>query len=146
MPVVVDRADVGSDAELNRGGVAGDASYYTGSASVGPFTPVGVEGHLRSTSFRTESATGWLHAGSVAITPVEVLRIEFEGGLRTEHLVDSIATTSAATLVPLSDARWFGATVDISLGRWWYLLLSGTRDGSGLDQTNQLYGSLVFRF
>jgi hypothetical protein len=140
------RIRISGDARMSRGGIAGDASYYTGSASVGPFTPVGVEGRLRSTSFRTQSAAGWLHVGSVAISPVEVLRIEFEGGLRTEHLVDSIATTSAATLVPLSDAQWIGATVDISLGRWWYLLLSGTRDGSGLDQTNQVYGSLVFRF
>lgn len=140
------RIRISGDARTSRGGVAGNASYYTGSTSVGPFTAVGVEGHLRSTSFRTESATGWLNALSVAVSPIEILRIEVDGGLRTEHLVDTTATTSAATLVPLSDARWFGATVDISLGRWWYLLLSGTRDGSGLDQTNQLYGSLVFRF
>jgi hypothetical protein len=140
------RIRVGGDARVSRGGVAGNASYYTGSTSLGPFTQIGFEGHLRSTAFRTESATGWLHALSVAVSPIEVLRIEIDGGLRTEHLVDSVVTTSAATLVPLSDARWIGATVDISLGRWWYLLLSGTRDGSGLDQTNQLYGSLVFRF
>jgi hypothetical protein len=140
------RIRVGGDARVSRGGVAGNASYYTGSTSLGPFTQIGFEGHLRSTAFRTESATGWLHALSVAVSPIEVLRIEIDGGLRTEHLMDSIVTTSAATLVPLSDVRWIGATVDISLGRWWYLLLSGTRDGSGLDQTNQLYGSLVFRF
>ena len=46
----------------------------------------------------------------------------------------------------LPDVRWIGANVDVNLGRSWYALLSGTRDGSGADLTNQIYAGLVLRF
>ena len=46
----------------------------------------------------------------------------------------------------LSQPRWIGASIDVGIGRSWYVLASATRDGSGDDLTNQLYWSLVFRF
>ena len=141
------RIRIGGDARLSRGGVAGEAEYYTGSFGLGPLTPVGLEAHLRSTNYRTSNTTGWLHSWSAGLDPFGLVRLEVNGGLRTQRLVATIAPATSLTPSPvLSDTRWIGATVDISLGRSWYLLASGTRDGSGVDLTNQIYGSLVFRF
>jgi hypothetical protein len=145
--VFLQRIRIGGDARMSRGGVAGDASYYTGSFGLGPMTAFGLETHLRSTSYRADRAAGWLNALSVGAQPFELARVEVNGGWRTQHLVDT--TTSGATTSPiilLPNAQWIGASVDVSLGRSWYVLFSGTRDGTGVDLTNQLYCSLVFRF
>lgn len=40
---------------------------------------------------------------------------------------------------------WFGAGLDLRLGRAWYLMVSGTRE-SGPDATAQLYTALSYRF
>jgi hypothetical protein len=141
------RVRIGGDARVSRGGIAGDASYYTGSFGLGPLTPIGVESHARSTTYRTERTTGWLHSWSAAVNPFGVVRLEVNGGLRTQRLIAiDTAATSLTPTVSLPDARWIGASLDLSLGRSWYLLASGTRDGNGPELTNQLYGSLVFRF
>ena len=138
---------IGGDARMSRGGVAGDAEYYTGSFGLGPLSPLGFDGRLRSTSFRTANSTGWLHSWSAGVDPFGVVRLEVNGGLRTQRLTVTPDTTTGLTpFIPLSNARWIGASADISLGRSWYVLASGTRDGSGAELTNQLYCSLVFRF
>ena len=141
------RIRIGGDARLSRGGVAGDAEYYTGSFGLGPLSRLRLDGHLRSTSFRTDHSTGWLHSWSAGVDPFGVVRLEVNGGLRTQRLTALPDTTTGLTpFIGLSNARWIGASTDISLGRSWYVLASGTRDGSGAELTNQLYCSLVFRF
>jgi hypothetical protein len=44
-----------------------------------------------------------------------------------------------------SKVTWFGAGLDLGLGRAWYLMVSGTRE-SGPDATDQLYTALSYRF
>jgi hypothetical protein len=137
----------GGDARISRGGFAGDAAYYTGTLGIDPFTPLRLETRGRSTRFRTDRATGWLHSWSAATAPFDVVRIQVNGGLRTQQstLPAAIGTTLASA-APLPDSRWLGLSVDLSLGRSWYVLASGTRDGAGVDLTTQLYASLVYRF
>ena len=135
---------LGGDARVSRGGVAGDANYYTGSIGVGPITGQAIELRLRSTAFRTQWSTGWLHSGSIGFTPVGVLHLELNGGLRTQ--IVSADTAAPILLTTLSNAQWIGASVDVGLGRSWYALASFTRDGAGVDLTNQIYLSLLFRF
>jgi len=138
---------IGGDARLSHGGAAGGAAYYTGSLGLGPVSRLGLEAHARSTSFKTDRTTGWLHSWSAGADPFGIVRLEVNGGLRTQRLTTAaVPATGLTPIALLSDARWIGASVDISLGRSWYVLASGTRDGSGADLTNQLYGSLVFRF
>jgi hypothetical protein len=139
---------VGTDARFASGGSAGDAAYYTGSLSFTPPSRLGIDARLRSTSYSTDTFTGWLHAFSVAASPFgDAIRFELNGGLRTQRLrsTDSTATNPGLS-AGLNRAQWIGASADVSLGRSWYVLLSGTRDGAGVDLTNQFYGSLVFRF
>lgn len=56
------------------------------------------------------------------------------------------SATKFTPLNALSDGGWFGASVDLSMGSSWYLLLSDTRDRIGLDRTQVLYCSLMLRF
>jgi hypothetical protein len=138
---------IGGDARLSRGGVAGDAEYYTASLGLGPVSPLLLDARLRSTSFRTAYSTGWLHSWSAGVDPFGVVHLEVNGGLRTQRLTAATDTTTGlAPVISLSNAQWIGASVDVGLGRSWYVLASGTRDGSGAALTNQLYCSLVFRF
>jgi hypothetical protein len=136
------RIRISADARQSHGGIGGDAAYYTGSFGVSPVTSLGVEAHLRSTSYRTNQTTGWLHSCSVGVSSFGLAHIEVNGGLRTQQLVD----TASTILLPLANTRWIGASVDVSLGRSWYVIVSGSRDGSGVELTNQAYASLVFRF
>jgi hypothetical protein len=138
---------LGADARVSRGGPAGGADYYTGSLDVGRVWTPGLEAHLRATKYTTDWSAGWLNSWSLSVDPFGVARFEVNGGVRTER--DVVRDTSVASLPPvpgLGGAWWFGASVDVNLGRSFYLMLSGVRDGSGTELTNQLYSSLVFRF
>ena len=140
------RFRIGGNARMSRGGTTGSADYYTGSFGVGPLSRFGFEARARSTSFRTDRAAGWLHAWSAGVDPLGIARFEINGGLRTQRAVRPVGAGSPLPVSTMPDVRWIGANVDVNLGRSWYALLSGTRDGSGADLTNQIYGGLVWRF
>jgi hypothetical protein len=146
--VVLRTLRLGADARFAQGGSAGDAAYYTGSLSVGPSSRLSIDARLRSTSYSTDAFTGWMHAFSAGTAPFgDELRFEVNGGFRTQQLKPGVSSAANPGLsAGLNQAQWFGGSVDVSLGRSWYVLLSGTRDGTGVDLTNQFYGSLVFRF
>jgi hypothetical protein len=41
---------------------------------------------------------------------------------------------------------WYGADLDLSLARGWFLSLSGTREKDPDGTTTQFYGSMTWRF
>jgi hypothetical protein len=138
---------VGADARVSRGGLAGGADYYTASLDLGRVTSAGVDAHVRATKYSTDWSTGWLNAWSAGIDPLGVARFEVNGGVRTERDVVRDTSVTSLPLVPgLGGAWWIGASVDVNLGRSWYVVVSGVRDGSGTELTNQIYSSVVFRF
>ena len=138
---------VGTDARFSQGGAAGKADQVTGSLGVGPLLSRRLDLRLRSTRYRTERTTGWMHAWTAGVDPVDVLHLELNGGVRTQRVTDAAGSPTIFTpLNALSDGGWFGASADLSVGRSWYVLLSGTRDRVGLDPTRVLYCSLMLRF
>ena len=136
---------VGADARFSRGGPTGEADGYTASLGVGPFLSRRLELRTRSTSFRTASTAGWLHSLTAGADPLELLHLELNGGVRTQHLTDSLGTSGVIPIAAPADA-WFGASADLNVGRSWYFLVSGTRDNSGSDVTTLLYCTMSFRF
>jgi hypothetical protein len=140
------RLRISGDVRSSRGGVAGVAEQYTGSFGMDPVTRIGLTTRIRSTRYRTERTSGWLHAWGVGAEPLRFARLELNGGLRSQQAVGTPAPTSVVPVLSLPDARWIGATIDVSIGRSWYALMSITHDGAGTDRTRQLYTSLVFRF
>ncbi len=135
---------IAADVRASRGGGGGRADFYTGSIGLDPVSSLRLDARLRSTSFRTDMGTGWLHAWSASAQPVAIARIEVNGGLRTQQVIASSA--DATSVAPFGESRWLGFSADVSVSRSWYVLLSGTRDGSAGDWTNQVYASLLFRF
>jgi hypothetical protein len=141
------RLRASADARMSRGGSAGAADYYTGSVGLDPVTRLRIEARLRSTRFQTDRTLGWLHSWSTAISPLGIAKLELSGGLRAQTLIaQAVTPSSVAPTTVLGDSRWIGFSLDVNVGRSWYMLFSGTRDGAGADLTNQLYGSLVYRF
>jgi hypothetical protein len=138
---------LGADARLSQGGPAGKADQISGSFGVGPVLAKRIDLRVRSTRYRTERTTGWMHAWTAGADPVDVLHVELNGGVRTQRVTDPLVSATGLTpLNALSDGSWLGASVDLSVGRSWYVLVSGTRDRVGLDRTQVVYCSLMLRF
>ena len=135
-----------ADVRTSRGGVAGAADYYTGSFAMDPVTRLRLEARWRTTRFETDRTLGWLHTWSASTSPRGVVKVEINGGLRAQRLAADATTTTSLVPTVLADSRWIGFSLDMSVARSWYALLSGTRDGAGADRTNQLYASLLYRF
>ena len=138
---------LGADARFSQGGPAGSGDQVTGSFGIGPLFSRHLDVRSRSTHYRTDRTTGWLHAWTAGIDPVDVLHLELNGGIRTQRTIDASASTTAVTPInALSDGGWFGGSVDLSLSRSWYLVLSDTRDRIGSDQTQVFFCSMMLRF
>ena len=138
---------LGGDARFSKGGVAGKADQITGSLTIGPVLPKHLDLRMRSTRYTTDRSTGWLHAWTAGVDPADVLHLEVNGGVRTQQTPTATATPTAFTPInALSNGGWLGASADLSIGRWWYVLVSATRDKVGPDDTRVMYCSLMLRF
>lgn len=131
------RLRVAGDLRTSRGGAAGPADAWTFSAGLTRLTAAALDLRVRSTRYDGAAADGWLHSVSVAAAPTARLRVEASGGLRRRNNpLDDPA---------LSESRWVGLDVDLTLARSWYLILSGMRE-SGAEASQQLFGGVSWRF
>ena len=64
--------------------------------------------------------------------------LQLHGGLRDEE--------NLALLPPKNTLSWFGLDVDVTLGRHWYLLFSVERPDGDLEEIDQYYSTLSYRF
>jgi hypothetical protein len=132
------RGRVGMDARSSSGGSLGRTLSYTLSLSADRLGPLDLGLRSRTTRYDGPRQSGWLQSLTVGVSPAAALHVDLNGGLRIEQ-------------DPLADpvdvhVTWFGADVDLSLARGWYLLLSGTHEAGGFESNDQLYGGLSFRF
>jgi hypothetical protein len=128
-----------ADARTTSGGEAGTARAYTASAGVAQLFPVDLTVGYRGTRYTSRDLDGWLHSVSLGATPAGRLRVDLNGGVRTER--DALDIPERSTLT------WLGLDLDLGVGRSWYLMLSGyheREDGGGW--TEQGYAGLSFRF
>ena len=125
-----------ADARTTNGVAAGRADAYTATASIDRVTPLGVSLRSRSTRYRNAELTGWLHSATFTVEPAPLLRLEVNGGSRSEQ---------SATLGAVA-VRWVGAGLDVTLGRAWYVMASATWQRGGMEGHNQLYSGVTFRF
>jgi hypothetical protein len=95
---------------------------------------LGVRGRL--TRYVAAGRDGWLESFGVSLRPVSWAGFDANGGLRDENIVGEATRHT----------RWLGADFDLTLGRAWYLLLSGTHETGTLAAGDQVYLSLSFRF
>jgi len=126
------------------GSLGGRATAAGGTAALERLGPSLLDIRARSTRYTSPWLEGWLHAGALSVSPLDgLLRVEIEGGLRSEHDQPGASVTSNPDGTRL---RWIGTTADVPLGRSWYLLLTATREAGAWESTDQMYASLTWRF
>ena len=93
---------------------------------------------LRGTRYSGALSSGNLSAASVEITPVASLRLEFNGGRRS----DTRATATRSN----AQTTWWGIDADVGLGRSTYLMASTNRESGNFAHNIQSYFALSWRF
>lgn len=132
------RYRLGMDARVSTGGTAGRAEAYTAHLGAERLTRAGLSLRARGTRYLNPVLSGWLGSLTLGAEPLPALHLELNGGLRRENDPRALPSTT-------SEVTWFGAGLDLGLGRAWYLMVSGSRE-SGPDATDQLFTALSYRF
>jgi hypothetical protein len=136
------RVRVSGDVRRSDGGGNGTATAWTGSAGLDRFTPLHLSLTGRATWYSNPALDGRLYSGRVGVDPFTPLHLEFNGGLRNEDT----APTAVILGTTHRHITWYGADLDLSLARGWFLSLSGTREKDPDGFTTQFYGSMTWRF
>jgi hypothetical protein len=126
---------IGLDARRSSGGAAGTAGAVTATFGADRLAGTMVGLRTRTTYYHSPALDGWLQSASLAAYP-GIMHIELSGGLRNERERFALAN---------STITWVAGDLDVSLGRVWYLMVSGTVE-RGPERTSQLYGGFNVRF
>lgn len=132
------RYRVGLSARTNTGGSSGDALTYTALASANHLTAAEIDLRLRSTHYDNDASDGWMHTAAAGCSVTQGWMLELFGGLRNDH----------SKLFSAGDANtsWFGADMDLDLGRSLYFNVSGEHNTGADESYNQVYSGISWRF
>ena len=120
------------------GGAAGSASSYTVSVVADRLMLARLGGRLRTTYYKNQRISGWLHSAALSLDPGSQIRLELSGGARTER--DPFAVSASQTTL------WIGSDLDVNIARAWYLMLSASAERGVLAPTSQVYTGFSVRF
>ncbi|HUO52253.1 MAG TPA: hypothetical protein VMT93_07030 [Gemmatimonadaceae bacterium] len=134
---------IGGDARISTGGLNGKANSYTGWISADRGMPLQSALRLRYTVYDSWTSKGTLYAGSFGFSPAWRLRIEFNGGLRSEINPQMADSTGFA---PKTNVQWWGADLDLGISRHWYFILTAMRTTGGIEGNDQGYAGVSYRF
>ncbi|NNE44927.1 MAG: hypothetical protein HKN12_12030, partial [Gemmatimonadetes bacterium] len=129
---------IGAQARRTTGGSSGDADTGTLTASNTWPSFRNLRIRLRSTGYRNETLSGWLHAVGVGLDVRNGIHADIGGGVRDE----SGLTRNAAA----DDIRWYSLDVDYRLTRAWFLLVSLERTLDADVSSDQVFLSGLYRF
>jgi hypothetical protein len=129
---------VGLDGRSNRSGPAGDADAFTLNLGAHRLTVRNGSVRVRSTRYENDRLEGELHSIDVSIDVGARVRLAVLGGVRDEESLLNSALDDSVT--------WYGADVDIDLGRRLYLVLSAERLDGDFEEVDQFYATLACRF
>ncbi len=144
------RTTASVDLRHSSGGPSANTSSGTGSADIVTFSAsardlwyAALVARGRTSYYRSPAARGWLHAMNLSGIPTEALQVDIGGGLRTD--IPAAGTASAAISDRLT-VRWLEISLDLAVGRSWYVLVSASRERGGWEANDQLYWALSYRF
>lgn len=129
---------VALDALSNQGVDTVDSNSYTVTLGAQSFTRQNMGIYTRSTQYTNAQVEGWLHSVSMGMNLGRKVHVQLGGGVRDELPLQLPAVETRLT--------WKNVDFDFSLGRHWYFLISAERTESELDQNDQIYSSLTYRF
>ena len=131
------RFRVGVNAKRSTSELAGDADTYTLI-----FGATGLARRFnffyRGSYYSNEINQGSLQSLTSGVIVTRQLRMTLMGGLRQDT---AIAAPDIQT-----ELVWYGIGWDVSLGRHWFLQLSGERTDGELEKNDQVYFSTTYRF
>jgi hypothetical protein len=129
---------LGLAARTHRGGDAGDADSYTATLDLISLSSRNALVGLRSTRYQNERLEGWLHSVHASLDLGQRLRLGVQGGVRDD--------TSLLTSTLDDTVTWYGIDVDVDLLKSLYLTLSAERSTGDLEEVDQLYATLAYRY
>jgi len=128
----------GLDAKTNSSETAEPANSYTLTLGANRISRANLSLNYRGTYLTNERLEGWLHSLNSSIAAGRRTRLSVLGGLREDtNLIDEALSQQLI---------WYGLAVDISLGRHWFVQLSGERTEGELEKNDQGYFSTTYRF
>jgi hypothetical protein len=133
-----DHFTAGFSGRNNSGGDAGSAKSYTATFGAARLTSFGLAVHARATRYESDRLHGQLFAADVALDLGSHVRMDVEGGMRS----DESELNSALD----DDVVWFGASVDVDLGRRLWGTLTLDRSQGDFEDVDQVYATLAYRF
>jgi len=128
----------GGDARISQGGPAGEADGFSARLELDRLTRNNLSFMVRTTNFTNDRSDGWLHALTAGMDCGPRVHLELAGGLIQETFVFDPTLDN--------DTTWMAIDIDMLLGRQWYLMLSAERNSSNLEDNEQFYTSLTYRF
>ena len=133
-----DRVSLSLGGRTTGGGSSGDTQSATVTGRILRLTPLTLDLTSRHTRYTGPLAEGWLHVVSAGAPLGRTRRAEIHLGRRDEIRHTGDETTAGTT--------WIGADLDVGLAAGWYLLLSTEFTRGLLEESDQVYTSLTYRF
>lgn len=135
---ILNHARLGFDGRATFGGADSASRTRSGGVSLAldrlTSARIGVRGRL--TRYVAPGRDGWLESFGATLRPVSWAGLDANGGFRDETIAGQ----------ERRHTRWLGADLDLTLGRAWYVLFSGSHETGTLAAGDQAYLSLSFRF
>lgn len=132
------RLSLSLDGRMNSGDPSGDSDAFTGKFGVNRLTHRNLSLHLRATRFTNEMLEGWLYSGDAGLDLGSRVYLRLEAGVRDEESL--ISPTQDDSL------SWISLDVDVNLSRRWYLLMALEHSSGDLEEYDQLFTRLSYRF
>jgi hypothetical protein len=128
----------GLDAKTNSSETSEPANSYTLTLGANRISRANLSLNYRGTYLTNERLEGWLHSLNSSISAGRRTRLSVIAGLREDtNLIDEALSQQLI---------WYGLGVDLSVGRHWFVQLSGERTEGELEKNDQGYFSTTYRF
>jgi len=136
--LVARRLRFGADVHSTLKDPTTQGNIYSAYFSTDRFSPLHLNIRARSSRYDNNQMAGWLHSGTLGVSPTPWVQVEANVGTRN----DERSTSSLG----LNHVTWYGASVDLSVARAWFLNFSFTREDGTIGKNDQAYGMITFRF
>ncbi len=137
----LDHYRIGVRYQGNTSSNTNSSASYTINLGAQDLFPFHLDLATRSTRFDNVTEFGWLHTLAFYLPVGKRTQLGLHGGQRQDETSNPPGDAPADTLL-----RWYGMDINLRLGRSWLFLLSAERNVGEVEEYDQLYTTLTFRF
>ncbi len=125
----------------NSGGDNGTSDSYTLTLGARDLFPFHLDIGARSTRFENDTMEGWLNSLNLYLPLGRRTQFSVYGGLRQDEYVEALSPDLVS-----QDLFWYGAEMNLRFGKSWFFLISLERNSGDVEDFDQLYTMLSYRF